>query len=186
MRSRVRNSTNSVTLSIIRIPHRPNRRALAVFKETIRIDQAFYPERLKAVYIINAPLIFRPIWAAVRPWLDPLTKDKFHILGSSYQDTLFEKIAPDNLPQEYGGTMKAGLPLLVPLPADRFAWARERAKDIEAGDTSRGHLTSAEMAAKAAYPPVKPMPSKAPSAVPGRGTRVAPWIIRGESGSMWI
>eukprot|EP00041_Stephanoeca_diplocostata_P011612 m.192048 g.192048 ORF g.192048 m.192048 type:complete len:108 (-) comp18606_c0_seq4:676-999(-) len=70
----------------------PHNAAMKVFRETIRIDQAYYPERLKVLYMINAPWIFRPIWAMVRPWLDPVTKDKFHILGGGYIDTLLEHV----------------------------------------------------------------------------------------------
>ena len=45
-----------------------------------------------------------PLWAMVRPWLDPVTKEKFFVLGGSYQSALLEKIDPDQLPVEYGGT----------------------------------------------------------------------------------
>eukprot|EP00038_Savillea_parva_P006650 m.165000 g.165000 ORF g.165000 m.165000 type:complete len:340 (-) comp12500_c0_seq1:82-1101(-) len=168
----------------------PNRRALGVFKETVRIDQAYYPERLKAVYIINAPLIFRPIWAAVRPWLDPVTKDKFHVLGTSYQDVLLAKISPENLPEEYGGTMQIGLPEQTPMTAEQRAYFSECVNDIEAGDTSRGHYAAGEDPRVPMEPPDTATSSHitAPrkSARTSKGCLVKPWIVRGERGSVWL
>lgn len=35
-----------------------------------------------------ASRIFKPIWAMLRPWLDPVTRTKFHVLGSDYQAAL--------------------------------------------------------------------------------------------------
>ncbi len=65
--------------------------------------QAYYPETLANLYIINAPWIFHPLWALIKPWLDPVTKNKFHILGSSFREKLQEVIDLDQLPVEYGG-----------------------------------------------------------------------------------
>ena len=50
--------------------------------------------------------IFTPLWAIIRPWLDPVTRDKFRVLGSNYQSELLEVIDAENLPVEYGGTCK--------------------------------------------------------------------------------
>jgi hypothetical protein len=36
---------------------------------------------LECFFFLNSPWIFRPLWAIVRPWLDPVTKRKFHVLG---------------------------------------------------------------------------------------------------------
>lgn len=47
--------------------------------------------------------IFTPLWALLRPWLDPVTRAKFHVLGSNYQSVLLEYIDPEELPEEYGG-----------------------------------------------------------------------------------
>ena len=77
----------------------PNSKAIGVFRECSHIDQvswrtvvtvpsltacpcqAYFPETLGACFLINAPWIFHPLWAIVRPWLDPHTRDKFHVLG---------------------------------------------------------------------------------------------------------
>mmetsp|Transcript_31107 Transcript_31107/g.81514 ORF Transcript_31107/g.81514 Transcript_31107/m.81514 type:complete len:336 (-) Transcript_31107:150-1157(-) len=164
----------------------PNSKAFAVFKETIRIDQEYYPERLQAIYFINAPLIFTTIFAAIRGWLDPVTKDKFHVLRGNYQEKLLEKISPENLPEEYGGTMQVGLPELVPLSEKRMAWAKERLSCIETGDTSRGYHASGEGPPTA--PPLeaaKAEPRKAVVSPSGR-VRSPPWVFVAAGGSLWI
>lgn len=68
--------------------------------------QAYYPETLGELFIINAPWVFTPLWAMVRPWLDPVTAAKFHVLGSKFQKQLLEVIDADQLPVEYGGTCR--------------------------------------------------------------------------------
>lgn len=78
--------------------------ALRVFKRTVVIDEACYPERLETLYMINAPFTFSVLWAIIKPWIDPVTVAKFKILGSNYQEALQENIDESQIPVEYGGT----------------------------------------------------------------------------------
>jgi len=55
---------------------------MAVTKETIHILQDCYVERMKRVFMTNTPLIFRTFWAMVKPWLDPVTRNKIVFCGS--------------------------------------------------------------------------------------------------------
>lgn len=48
--------------------------------------QAFFPETLGHCFLINAPWIFHPLWAIVKPWLDSHTRSKFHVLGEAKTD----------------------------------------------------------------------------------------------------
>lgn len=50
--------------------------SMGVVKETIHVLQECYVERLSRVYITNAPLVFRAFYSIVKPFLDPLTKEK--------------------------------------------------------------------------------------------------------------
>lgn len=45
-------------------------------KMMIDTIQNFYPERLGAAYVVNAPTVFKVAWAVVRPWLDNRTTSK--------------------------------------------------------------------------------------------------------------
>ncbi len=53
-----------------------------VTKETIHILQECYVERMKRVYMMNTPVIFRSFWAMVKPFLDPVTKEKVVFCGT--------------------------------------------------------------------------------------------------------
>lgn len=68
------------------------------------VTQNYYPERLGHTYIINAPWGFGAVWNVIKAWLDPVTRDKIHILGSGYQQELVAQIPAENLPRRYGGT----------------------------------------------------------------------------------
>ncbi|KAF2200968.1 putative phosphatidylinositol transporter [Delitschia confertaspora ATCC 74209] len=67
------------------------------------ISQNYYPERLGRLYVINAPWGFSTIWGIIKRWLDPVTVQKIHILGSGYQKELLAQIPAENLPKQFGG-----------------------------------------------------------------------------------
>jgi hypothetical protein len=80
--------------------------AMRVFKRTVVIDEACYPERLETLFMINCPFTFTALWTVIKPWIDPVTVSKFKILGSNYQAELKAQIDEDQIPVEYGGTRK--------------------------------------------------------------------------------
>ena len=59
-----------------------NQHTKKLFGITSRIGSDFYPETLYKSFIINAPFIFRGIWAGLKGFLDKKTVNKIHILGS--------------------------------------------------------------------------------------------------------
>ena len=73
-------------------------------KQASAISQNYYPERLGRLYLINAPWGFSGVWSIVKGWLDPVTVQKIHILGSGYQKELLEQVPAENLPKMFGGT----------------------------------------------------------------------------------
>lgn len=73
-------------------------------KQVSAISQNYYPERMGKLYIINAPWGFSTIFAVVKGWLDPVTVEKIHILGGSYQKELLAQIPAENLPKIFGGS----------------------------------------------------------------------------------
>jgi hypothetical protein len=81
--------------------------AMEVFKKTLQIDQNYYPERLKYFFMINTPWFFGAIWSVIRPFLDPVTAEKFQIVGADYLPHLRKYISNDNIPSIYGGNLKA-------------------------------------------------------------------------------
>jgi len=67
------------------------------------ISQNYYPERLGRMYLINAPWGFSGVFNLIKGWLDPVTVEKIHILGSGYQKELLAQVPAENLPEVLGG-----------------------------------------------------------------------------------
>jgi len=67
------------------------------------ISQNNYPERLGKLYIINAPWGFSGVFAVIKRFLDPVTVNKIHVLGSGYKSELLSQVPKENLPKEFGG-----------------------------------------------------------------------------------
>lgn len=67
------------------------------------ISQNYYPERLGKLYLINAPWGFSGVFSVIKKFLDPVTVEKIHVLGSGYKSELLAQIPKENLPKEFGG-----------------------------------------------------------------------------------
>ena len=72
-------------------------------QQASKIGQFYYPETMGRFYIINAPYIFTTVWAVVKAWLDPVTREKIQILGSNYIGELAKQIPMENIPSLIGG-----------------------------------------------------------------------------------
>ncbi|KAF2278491.1 uncharacterized protein EI97DRAFT_358910, partial [Westerdykella ornata] len=90
------------------------------------ISQNYYPERLGKLYVINAPWGFSTVFSVVKRFLDPVTVNKIHILGSGYEKELLAQIPAENLPKEFGGTCECegGCELSDAGPWHDPQWAR--------------------------------------------------------------
>ncbi|EAW09564.1 SEC14 family lipid-binding protein [Aspergillus clavatus NRRL 1] len=73
-------------------------------RQASAISQNYYPERLGKLYLINAPWGFSSVFNVVKGFLDPVTVQKIHVLGSSYKKELLEQVPAENLPVEFGGS----------------------------------------------------------------------------------
>lgn len=73
-------------------------------KSASNMSQNYYPERLGKLYVINAPWGFSTIWGVVKGWIDPVTVQKIHILGSGYQKELLAQVPAESLPKAFGGS----------------------------------------------------------------------------------
>jgi hypothetical protein len=77
--------------------------AMGTFRNCLKIDESFYPERLDHIIMINVPWFFTAIWAMIKPWIDPVTAEKFVLIGSDYLSTLRKYIDDSQIPVELGG-----------------------------------------------------------------------------------
>lgn len=53
-----------------------------VIKHVMDVGANFFPESAWKIFLINAPFMFRAVWAIVKPWIHPITVAKINILGS--------------------------------------------------------------------------------------------------------
>jgi len=85
------------------------RRILHIFKQSLYIDDNYYPERLGQMFVVNPPMIFPALWSLVKHWLDPVTKTKISVIkkGSETSTSLLQHIDSDQLPHEYGGSCQS-------------------------------------------------------------------------------
>lgn len=81
-----------------------------LMKKIFDIGSTYYPETMFKIYLVNAPMVFRAIWAIIKPWLHPITVAKVNILGSSKEAV--KKLEQDgvplaSIPTWLGGTCQA-------------------------------------------------------------------------------
>eukprot|EP00640_Fibrocapsa_japonica_P004030 CAMPEP_0113936166 /NCGR_PEP_ID=MMETSP1339-20121228/3134_1 /TAXON_ID=94617 /ORGANISM="Fibrocapsa japonica" /LENGTH=220 /DNA_ID=CAMNT_0000938535 /DNA_START=94 /DNA_END=756 /DNA_ORIENTATION=- /assembly_acc=CAM_ASM_000762 len=65
---------------------------------------AHYVERSYKIFVLNAPWWFNMVWAIVSPIMHAKTRAKVVVKGSDYKEALLEHIAPEDLPEYWGGT----------------------------------------------------------------------------------
>ncbi|CAF4082463.1 unnamed protein product [Rotaria sordida] len=105
------------------------RKVLPLFKQSLYIDENYYPERLGQMLIINPPAIFPTLWNLVKHWFDPVTKTKIIVIkkGPGTLTLLLQHIDSDQLPREYGGTCNScsTAPNCIPV----YDWGKDTADD---------------------------------------------------------
>jgi hypothetical protein len=74
-----------------------------------RTDQDNYPETLGKTLIINAPGVFRAIWAVVKPMLDARTQAKIEVCPADFLKVLTKWVDPASIPAYLGGTSQGSL-----------------------------------------------------------------------------
>lgn len=122
------------------------------------LSQNYYPERLGRLYIINAPWGFSGVWSMIKGWLDPVTVQKIHILGSGYQKELLSQVPAENLPKQFGGTcecaggcqMSDAGPWKDPEWAKPAKWSKEATAAADATIKNEGGEITTEEGAIAA------------------------------------
>ncbi|TMW66213.1 hypothetical protein Poli38472_003978 [Pythium oligandrum] len=77
---------------------------LDFIKRASAFTGAHYPERSAHIFIINIPGWFNMIWRMIKPLIDPVTREKIHMLkGSAILRELETLVDLDNIPSDFGG-----------------------------------------------------------------------------------
>jgi len=74
-----------------------------LFKRINTINEANYPEVLKAFFCVNSPMVVSIAYKLVKSFIDPETRKKIFVLGGKFKDELLGLIAEDQILEEYGG-----------------------------------------------------------------------------------
>ncbi|KAF8389946.1 hypothetical protein HHK36_024466 [Tetracentron sinense] len=83
--------------------------------------QAYYPERLAKLFILNMPWFFVSVWRMVSRFLEKATLEKVVIVtNDDERKDLIKEIGEETLPEEYGG--RAKLVALQDVKLSHFLW----------------------------------------------------------------
>ncbi|NXC37857.1 TTPA protein, partial [Penelope pileata] len=75
----------------------------AVAKKIAAVLTDSFPLKVRGIHLINEPLFFHPVFALIKPFLTEKIKERVHMHGSNYMQSLTEHFPVSILPQEYGG-----------------------------------------------------------------------------------
>ncbi|CAF90700.1 unnamed protein product, partial [Tetraodon nigroviridis] len=62
-----------------------------------------FPLKVRGIHLVNEPVFFRPVFAMIRPFLSEKMRQRIHMHGADFQDSLSDFFPPSVLPPEYGG-----------------------------------------------------------------------------------
>ncbi|XP_070701228.1 alpha-tocopherol transfer protein [Pempheris klunzingeri] len=62
-----------------------------------------FPLKVRGIHVVNEPVFFRPVFAMIRPFLPEKIRQRIHMHGAHFHDTLSDYFSPPVLPPEYGG-----------------------------------------------------------------------------------
>ncbi|KAK3385009.1 CRAL-TRIO domain-containing protein [Podospora didyma] len=139
-------------------------------KQASGLSQNYYPERLGRLYLINAPWGFSTVWGVIKGWLDPVTVQKIHVLGSGYQKELLAQVPAENLPKQFGGSCECqgGCPLSDMGPWREKEWAKPAKWETSEQTITNTAGETKDVAAETApaAPPVASETADAPATAP--------------------
>ncbi|RYP81766.1 hypothetical protein DL770_005823 [Monosporascus sp. CRB-9-2] len=107
-------------------------------RETSKMSQDYYPERMGRMYMINAGRFISALFSWAKSFLDPVTQEKIHVISGDGKAELLAQIPAENLPKEFGGTCECpgGCALSNAGPWQDPQWVRPAWYEKESGDAA--------------------------------------------------
>lgn len=85
---------------------------VAGLKSSFTVLAQAFPERIHKIYMLDPPYLFDMIWKIVKPFVDPVSREKVEFLhGDKGVETLKDAIGEEYLPQEVTGLDTRPLPI---------------------------------------------------------------------------
>eukprot|EP00045_Choanoeca_perplexa_P022633 m.10113 g.10113 ORF g.10113 m.10113 type:complete len:320 (-) comp9583_c0_seq1:645-1604(-) len=81
----------------------------AVLQQVFSVGADYFPESIWKIYTINTPLLFRGVWAIIRPWIHPITQAKVNMFGTAaaaVKQMQADGVPLESIPVEMGGGAK--------------------------------------------------------------------------------
>lgn len=85
-----------------------------ILETMIKIGQNYCPEILEVLFVVNAPFVFKGIWAIIQTMLDSKTRKKIHIESDNAASKLLKLVDAEQLPASLGGNNPLPLHLCKP------------------------------------------------------------------------
>ncbi|XP_070205227.1 retinal-binding protein-like isoform X2 [Littorina saxatilis] len=123
------------------------RPGLQMYLHLVKVLEDNYPEMMKRMFVVNAPRIFPLLYKLARPLISEDMKNKIHVLGGHFKDTLLQYIDAEELPVYLGGvkTDPDGNPrcatMICPggeVPREYFLQDKDNEDQLEVATVPRG------------------------------------------------
>lgn len=80
-----------------------------VLQKVFSVGADFFPESIWKIYTVNTPMLFRGVWAILKPWIHPITQAKVNMFGSesaAVKQMVADGVPMESLPEHMGGGAK--------------------------------------------------------------------------------
>lgn len=87
--------------------HSLSSKVLGVCQEIVAINQNYYPDMLRKMWVINVPSIFYMSWKVIQLWLEPRTLVKITLCSGGIKEVeadVYKVVDRDAMPLRLGGT----------------------------------------------------------------------------------
>jgi len=124
--------------------HSLSSKIMSTAQEIMKINQLYYPDMLRKMWIINVPSIFYMSWKVIQLWLDPRTLAKIELLNGGIEDAsdrVFQVVSKDKMPVRLGGTSSRDIPKGGPVGPSNMALTSDIGGWIDVGRGSSYDVT---------------------------------------------
>ncbi|KAE9550578.1 hypothetical protein FO519_006205 [Halicephalobus sp. NKZ332] len=77
---------------------------LKIYLNLIKLMQDCFPDFVKAIYVVNSPMMMSTVYNLVKPALAKQTQEKIRILGKEWKKIVCDDLGPENIYERWGGT----------------------------------------------------------------------------------
>jgi len=112
-----------------------SRHFVPFFKVMSQCDEQNYPEIVQNVFCVNSPWIFPALYALVKNFIDPNTREKIQVFSSGYEKKLLEHVDAKVLNVKFGGQNKEVLPTVTGIKVTEAGKEDLTSKNVAARDS---------------------------------------------------